>query len=179
MPNWTFNTITATGEEDDIRAFIETVKWQDQIFDFHRLIPMPALLKHTGCGQRTIEGKPVTCWYVINPDDPCPGEDGVRLFTPEEEAELAQIGSRHWYDWAIDHWGTKWNAVRAEESDRGPGFVFLRFETAWSPPLPVFEAMFERFPRVTFECTWQDECESVIHGMERPAQEPDEDEVLS
>lgn len=178
MPNWTFNTIYASGEEADIRAFIETVKWEDRVFDFNRLIPMPALLKHTGTGHRTIDGEEVTSWYVINPDDLCPDDDGVRLFTPEEEAELTRIGSRSWYDWAITHWGTKWNTQHAEEIDRAPGLVVLHFETAWCPPLPVFEAMFERFPQITFECTWQDEFQNIIHSMERPAQQPD-DEVLS
>lgn len=186
MPNWTINTLYASGEEADIRAFIEAVKWEDRVFDFNRLIPMPEILKHTGSGHNIIDGEKVTSWYVINPDDVCPGEDGVRLFTPEEEAELTRIGFRSWYDWCIAHWGTKWNAVRGEVIDDGPGFISLRFETAWSPPLPVFEAMFERFPQITFECDWQDECEVVIHSMERPAQEPDDqpgeqpdDEVLS
>ena len=56
MPNWTSNTIHIDGSEADIRAFLEAVKWEDEIFDFNRIIPMPALLKHTGSANRTING---------------------------------------------------------------------------------------------------------------------------
>ncbi len=48
MPNWTSNSIRIDGTETDIRAFLETVKWEDEIFDFNRIVPMPELLKHTG-----------------------------------------------------------------------------------------------------------------------------------
>jgi Ferredoxin-like domain in Api92-like protein len=170
MPNWTTNTIYANGSEKDIAAFIEAVKWQDQIFDFDRFIPMPELLKHTSAGSREIEGKAVKAWYVVDPVNPF-ADGGVRCFTPEEEAELALIGYSNWYDWSCAHWGTKWNACHAEMIDRGDGFIAIRFDTAWAAPLPIFEAMLERFPTITFECSWQDECENVSHSMERVAEE--------
>jgi hypothetical protein len=43
MPNWTSNTIYVTGKPADLRAFLEAVKWQDEVFDFNRLVPMPEL----------------------------------------------------------------------------------------------------------------------------------------
>ncbi len=101
MPNWTSNTIHIYGAEADIRAFLEAVKWEDEIFDFNRIIPMPALLKHTGSGNRTINGTVVTSWYVINPEDPIPGDDDVRVLTPDEEAALKEIGHSDWYSWAF------------------------------------------------------------------------------
>jgi hypothetical protein len=57
MPNWTSNRIRTEDGEADLRAFLESVKWQDQLFDFNRLIPMPDILKHTGTGRRVIDGK--------------------------------------------------------------------------------------------------------------------------
>lgn len=50
MPNWTSNSIRIEGAEADIRAFLDVVKSQDQLFDFNRIIPMPELLMHTGSG---------------------------------------------------------------------------------------------------------------------------------
>jgi hypothetical protein len=126
MPNWTSNTIRAEGDEIDLRAFLEAVKWEDQIFDFNRIIPIPELLKHTGSGGRTIDGREVREWYVINPEtDPLTDDKSVRLFTPEEEATLKEIGHRSWYTWCYANWGTKWNACHPELSEDcvGDGYI--------------------------------------------------------
>lgn len=50
-----------------------------------------------------------------------------------------------WYAWSIDNWGTKWNACDAEYSTKDPGHV-IWFDTAWNPPVPVFDALAKRFP---------------------------------
>jgi hypothetical protein len=50
-----------------------------------------------------------------------------------------------WYEWAIDNWGTKWNASDAEYSTKDPEHVIC-FKTAWDPPVPVFEALAKGFP---------------------------------
>ena len=57
-----------------------------------------------------------------------------------------------WYDWRIENWGTKWNAVDAQSTD--DGFIF---ETAWSAPLPVIKKLSENFPSIEFNLTWADE----------------------
>jgi hypothetical protein len=178
MPNWTSNTIRIEGAEADLRAFLEAVKWQDEIFDFNRIIPMPELLKHTGSGYRTIDGQQVREWYVIGNGAALAADDkSVRLFTPEEEATLKAIGHRDWYTWSTEHWGTKWNACRAElaEDCAEERYIEIRFETAWAAPMPVIEKMFEMFPKLSFDCSWQDEDEDEIHSIVRraiPDQEP-------
>jgi hypothetical protein len=169
MPNWTSNSIRIDGTESDIKAFLETVKSQDEIFDFNRIIPMPELLKHTGSGNRTIDGQSITAWYVINDKDQFPGDDGVRRFTPAEEAILKEIGHSDWYSWSFDNWGTKWNACRTELAEcvfAEPSYVEIRFDTAWSAPLPVFHEMFEAFPKLSFICSWQNEDESCRYSLE-------------
>jgi hypothetical protein len=50
-----------------------------------------------------------------------------------------------WYAWSIDNWGTKWNASEAGYSTRDPERA-IWFDTAWDPPVPVFEALAKRFP---------------------------------
>lgn len=173
MPNWTSNTIRAEGCAADLRAFLETVKWQDEIFDFNRLIPMPELLRHTGTGGCTIDGQQVQDWYIKDPSD----AGGVRLFTDAEEAELKEIGHRSWYDWSVENWGTKWNACHTEIAENciDEGYIEIRFDTAWSAPMPIFHEMFEMFPRLSFTCFWQDECEPGIYTIEREAtEEPSE-----
>ena len=68
---------------------------------------------------------------------------------------LLETGYANWYPWAIAHWGTKWGAFRYAEISAEP-FAF-RFETAWSFPIPIFNALAARYPRLKFDCITYDE----------------------
>lgn len=54
-------------------------------------------------------------------------------------------------DWCIKNWGTKWN-LGDDTTIRVNGAVNTEyaFMTAWSPPLPVVEAMGKQFPTLEF-----------------------------
>jgi hypothetical protein len=47
-----------------------------------------------------------------------------------------------WWDWRVQNWGTKWNTyddeLCYEEDDTT---LYYTFDTAWSPPEPVIEAL--------------------------------------
>lgn len=58
-----------------------------------------------------------------------------------------------WYEWNISHWGTKWNGYETER----PNETTLRFDTAWSHPLPVMEALAEKFPNERITVAFADE----------------------
>jgi Ferredoxin-like domain in Api92-like protein len=169
MPNWTTNTIRALGTPQDLRAFVEAVKWEDKIFDFNRFIPMPELLKHTGSGRITIGGEQLESWYILDHTQPFPRAEHVRRFTADEEAFLKAIGYRNWYEWSWDNWGTKWNARYEQLIDSAIdyGYVEITFETAWAAPLPVFAKMFDMFPHISFICVWTHEGESKRHSLKR------------
>ena len=177
MPNWTSNSIRIAGVEADLRAFLEAVKSQGQILDFNRLIPMPELLKHSARGRRTIDGKKVSSWYVIDTGDRAhPDNDNFRCFTAKEEAALKKIGHTDWYSWAWANWGTKWNASHAEiaEDCAAQGYVQIRFDTAWTPPIRILEKMFQTFPKLSFVCTWENEGERQRYSIESDAVADDE-----
>lgn len=57
---------------------------------------------------------------------------------------------RNWYDWACDHWGTKWNACHYHVGRDEPGLYECGFDTAWSPPVPIWEKIGEMFSKLTF-----------------------------
>lgn len=58
-----------------------------------------------------------------------------------------------WYEWNIQNWGTKWNAYDTDViSD-----TEVRFDTAWSHPLPVIEELVKRFPEDNLEIKYADE----------------------
>jgi hypothetical protein len=63
----------------------------------------------------------------------------------EEVARPSGFTVPAWYSWAIANWGTKWNASESRYSTTNPQSV-IWFDTAWDPPVPVFEALAKGFP---------------------------------
>lgn len=47
-----------------------------------------------------------------------------------------KYGYFDWYNWAVDNWGTKWNASDTFISYAENDMVHVTFNTAWSPPIP-------------------------------------------
>lgn len=67
-----------------------------------------------------------------------------------------QYGVETWYDWCIDHWGTKWNAYSIDDESVCEENQF-RFLTAWSAPHPVIEKLAELYPSLQIMHQWADE----------------------
>jgi len=130
MPNHVSNTILVGGTEKEVQAVIEFMKADDGMsdFDFNQLIPRPKSLDITA---------------------------GTHLSEDEKRSEQINIelyGAKNWYDWSITNWGTKWNAYDVHiEGD------IISFDTAWSHPFPVIQALCEKFPDVTFSVEYADE----------------------
>jgi hypothetical protein len=60
-------------------------------------------------------------------------------------SNYAKYGAFTWYDWCCENWGTKWNASDTSINvDRGE--VTIYFDTAWSLPMPVIEALCAMYP---------------------------------
>jgi hypothetical protein len=98
------------------------------------------------------------------------------LIVPEpENIEKGGCSGEHpegvicWYTWHLKNWGTKWSAYEhshyelrwleryaaGDEPREVYGRVDLRFETAWSQPTPIFEAIEKRWD-VTVHAVTQD-----------------------
>ena len=45
-----------------------------------------------------------------------------------------------WYGWRLENWGTKWD-VDGGVVESGKGWISLRFESAWSPPIQAYRAL--------------------------------------
>ncbi len=52
------------------------------------------------------------------------------------ERERQQYGSRNWYDWSIENWGTKWDACHVTTYKNT-----ILFDTAWDLALPVIREL--------------------------------------
>lgn len=66
------------------------------------------------------------------------------------------MGPDGWYNWRLEHWGTKWGAydgLPLEEctAPSGKRKVKLSFSSAWSPlGDPIWHALAARFPTLRF-----------------------------
>jgi len=130
-----------------------------KIIDFDRIIPMPPGLRETvsphdiAATQEEADRK--NAEYNAQPfsrfgrDDDDPPQ--IKYLTMEEMLRrMEEYGAVNWYDWSVTHWGTKWGAYShtvyelgffKDYEDKVYGRVDLRFETAWSQPAPILQAI--------------------------------------
>ena len=54
-----------------------------------------------------------------------------------------------WYDWSLQHWDTKWDAYAVVITDDDPECTEIEFNTAWSPPEAICNALREQYPDVS------------------------------
>ena len=63
-------------------------------------------------------------------------EDVPETHYPDGTTESQRQGKQSWYEWAKEHWGTKWGTydVRATQLGGDCAPVLIEFQTAWTPP---------------------------------------------
>ena len=85
------------------------------------------------------------------PDYDQPQKDGTHINGVQKELHDVMPD---WWNWRNDNWGTKWNLVPSPEGNltgyelvgQTDSFIELDFETAWSPPAGIYDAIFEKYP---------------------------------
>lgn len=76
--------------------------------------------------------------------------DHIKPMPEELKGTTSPSDSPNWYDWACKHWGTKWDICSPWDTDEiyndedGNGTYVFKFDTAWSPPIPIYDAMIEQ-----------------------------------
>lgn len=161
MPNFCVNVVTFGSKADLQKALTFSSKGRqgedDYILDLDKLIPMPKSLDIVSgstsdssygaycylAGKDTPERKRFLSTYENNKE---PGEtveqflarvDGDEfmpsLALGKQIAEnLRLYGVPTWFEWRIEHWGTKWNTWGGALLEDG-----IVFYTAWSCPVPA------------------------------------------
>lgn len=92
------------------------------------------------------------------------------IFRGNLSAEDEKNHPLNWYSWNTENWGTKWNSYevkylnRSYDDDTEVYDILVKFETAWSPPLPVLEELAKEFE---VEFTWMDEGDDIWHDWEK------------
>lgn len=64
------------------------------------------------------------------------------IFDIIKPTPLDLLDGQGWYDWRIKNWGTKWDATLLN-AYRKKDTATLYFETAWSPPIEIYQALEE------------------------------------
>ena len=76
------------------------------------------------------------------------GELPVMSDEPCKGLHFASTGRQddRWYNWRVQNWGTKWDcySLEIDDTDLPHGFE-VNFETAWSPPEEVCNAIRDQF----------------------------------
>jgi Ferredoxin-like domain in Api92-like protein len=164
MPNWVSNWVGVSGTEADIDAFIEkagksyptkTSVWNADTKSWDK--------------QDTTNSEPFSFWNFIKPEDEVAyhGEsekpEGYADWSANEKmAHDLKFSGNGWYDWNVREWGTKWDACDVSVDDphkdgKGNASVSISFNTAWSIPEPVFQAMVAQHPTLSFDFECEEE----------------------
>lgn len=104
----------------------------------------------------------------------------------EAYANVLEHGHVYWYEWACEHWGTKWNVPPGDAKwEVSPGEVRVAFSTAWDAPRPIFRLLAARFPEAEIVVEWAGiddpdlpagkvvlSCGDVVSWEEIPTEDP-------
>lgn len=129
MPNWCANSMSMTGPESVIKEIADN-------FSLETFVPCPPDLK------------------------------GVeKLYPPPEEevqmrkALLDKYGVDTEFDWHVQKWGTKWEIdmgdKQVDSNEDGTFNLFTTFNSAWSPPVAAFEALYEKYKDQGLTIHWE------------------------
>ena len=142
MPNHCYNRVTIYGSgnnTDETRAQIAKLKaiFEDEKV-FGQIIQEP---DWTNTPLLTSDNRYGTKY----------GNDGelpVRTEDPFVTYRFQSTGraDERWYDWRVNHWGTKWDAYDLTVEDEDEDQLEFKFNTAWSPPEPICAAIREDYP---------------------------------
>lgn len=152
MPNWCTTFMTVSGDEKELKSFLDDMGKTDEgvynILDTY--YPCPKALKDTVSG------------WTNNVD-----EQAKR--TAQQAENIANYGHADWYEWCNAEWGTKWGDCDTRlESYTGEQAVFY-LQSAWSPITKGMEEVSKQFPNLYFMLEHEEEADfymgvEVVHN---------------
>ena len=174
MPNHLMSKIHFSGEQSRIDELLESIKGEETLFDFNRVIPMPESL-NIEAGTHTENGlKAYRDFITAYTMDGTVEKDLLNIPKEKEEIFLKarpdinldewnlgrtafqneqKYGSKTWYEFHIQAWGSKWNSYNSEMAEDNT----IEFNTAWTNVKPVVLALSQKFPNIEISYRWADE----------------------
>jgi hypothetical protein len=121
MPNWCSNVVEVS--HPDRRKIVELRRAFRKGQMCNYILPVPQDLKDTMAGSYG---------------------DGDKQAALEAQTKrnVEKYGYGNWYDFCVGNWGTKWDVGdRGGDTRNDANSLTLTFDSAWSPPMGIFEKM--------------------------------------
>lgn len=143
MPNWCENNLSITGDKTKILTLLVKIKDSGEFFNIVKPIPVVFLDIHSGW--QMINGIQTNAWRTI-------GDKDVALSETEIKQLKEKYGVTTQIDWCYRNWGTKWDTTINDDLDRlivevqednsqEVTVVLSNFDTAWSPPIEIYQEL--------------------------------------
>lgn len=120
MPNWCANSVEITHPDPEKLTALVAAMNANQMCNF--AIPVPKELTDTVAGSLG-------------------DADEQAALEAQTARNIQQFGYGNWYDFCVNEWGTKWDVETAGNIDQDGHTVYASFDSAWSPPIGVYEAL--------------------------------------
>ena len=135
MPNWCSNNISIQGSTETVKNLWDQAN-QENSGLLNAMVPMPKELRET--------------------TSPTPQEGQANYKGPQPLID----GCDNWYDWAVKHWGTKWDidVEGLEYTDNGDGTAQISgwFESAWAPPIQAYDKFLDDMDGCSLYATYEE-----------------------
>lgn len=163
MPNWVYNRMSVSGNQHDIQEFKDKAEQRHQTYWLTE-----TWIRNEDGTNTKVEDKdrkievelsyesPLSFWNFVAPPETAWADyygttgfvEGVGFSAGSSEIDADK--SDGWYNWNLENWGTKWDARDVSLDTEEENEVVYSFSTAWSIPEPVFRAMAEQHPTLSF-----------------------------
>ena len=172
MPNHIQNYLEIIGHKKHVQDVLNAIKGEGCI-DFNSFLPMPKEIRHVTAPVTIITKKEYDKQERQKELTEAPSFIGHRtgITKAMQKDYLERFGSDNWYDWANQHWGTKWGCYAQQMVDifeaGDQATAQMSFQTAWSGGFVAIQQLSERFRLVKFKLTYADEdCGSNVGEFE-------------
>lgn len=151
MPNWVANRVSVSGTEADLKRFIDQAN----------AVPI-TLREGQGLKEDGTKKEVVLSFanFIAPPQEAIDSGEYHETHGFSKEGATGQT-ENNWYNFNNSKWGTKWDvcfdSYVETNADGGSSTAEYAFDTAWSPPEPIFQAMVEQFPELKFDIWWEEE----------------------
>lgn len=169
MPNWCENDLYFSGPEDEVLKFKKLVGLDKTLprFNFDAVIPYPDDFRRMDLESIAFS------WSSKKSDE----EKKAARDAYEQKWGTTKDGfNSDGYEWCIANRGTKWNACDVSLYAHPRRGECVSFTTAWAPPQPVIEKLFELFPMMYFEYEYFESGAAFCGGL---FHYPGDDEIRS
>jgi len=164
MPNWCENSITfSSTRKCDLERLKNKVCEKDCVFSFNKIAPYPKyfnnISKLSEMRIKRQNKEAIKRGYKSFDDMP----DSEEKNEIEKRFPYITDGFNNGgYEWCCENWGTKWNVrdiiFDSEIKKEVNKYVWrVSFDTAWSPPIPIFHKIAEKFPNISFSASYMEE----------------------